>query len=176
MTNLIGDRLAVIIALSVVVACITVPQVNRRSVEGIYRNYALGFSINIPHGLKGTAGDEAGPERGPAIRLASGGKIIVFGEPNGLEWKNPDEGMKYELAHEACGSAKPDISPARIGKLVAVKGSLECDGRVLYMMLVFRTKGGPIYWLRLETDRAHRTEDQEILETVAASFKLIPWR
>ena len=163
-------------ALSLFVACITAAQGNPRSVEGIYRNYALGFSIDIPPGLKGTAGDEAGPERGTTIKLSSGGKIIVFGEPNGLEWKNPEEGVKYELAHEACGATRPEVSPARIGKLAGSKGSLACGDRVLDVRLAFRTKGEPIYWLRLETDRSHRTKDQDILETVAASFKLIPWK
>jgi membrane carboxypeptidase/penicillin-binding protein len=38
-----------------------------RSVEGTYRNPTLGYSINVPRGLKATTGGDAGPERGLTI-------------------------------------------------------------------------------------------------------------
>jgi hypothetical protein len=176
MTKSVGCLLTIQVAFSLLLACMGAIQEKPRSIDGIYRNYALGFSINIPHGLKSVAGDEDGPERGTVIPLPSGGTITVFGEPNSLEWKNPDEGMKHELAGETCASAKPDISRARIGKLIGAKGNLVCGDRALTAMLVFRAKGGPIYWLRLKTDRAHRAEDETVFETVVTSFKLIAWR
>jgi hypothetical protein len=44
------------------------------------------------------------------------------------------------------------------------------------LFLVFRTHGEPIYWLRLDTVRVHASEDEAILETIAASFRLIRWK
>ena len=121
------------------------------------------------------AGDESGPERGVRILLPSGGKIVVFGEPNSLEWKSPKEGMRYELTFAACASDGQEVKQASIGRLSGAKGSLVCGDRVLKVLLAFRTKGGPIYWLRLDTVHTHESEDDAILESIAASFKLIRW-
>jgi hypothetical protein len=147
-----------------------------RSVEGVYRNPALGFSIKIPRGLKGVTGDQDGPERGVRIPLTSGGEIVVFGEPNSLEWKSPEEGVEDLLKNRTCNSGKSEIERARVGKLNGAKGSLICGDRVLKVLLAFRPHGGPIYWIRIETPRVHESEDEGILETVAASFKLIRWK
>ena len=125
--------------------------------------------------MKGMAGDESGPERGVRILLPSGGKIVVFGEPNSLEWKSPKEGMRYELTLAACASNGQEVKQASIGRLSGAKGSLVCGDRVLKVLLAFRTKGGPIYWLRLDTVHTHESEDDAILESIAASFKLIRW-
>jgi len=147
-----------------------------RSVEGTYRNPALGYSIKIPNGMKGVTGDQDGPERGVRISLASGGEIVVFGEPNSLEWKSPEEGVRDLLKSRTCNSGQREIHRARIGKLNGASGSLICGDRVLKTLLAFRSRGGPIYWIQLETSRAHESEDEAILETVAASFKLIRWQ
>ena len=40
-----------------------------RTVQGTYRNLALGYSIEIPRGLRGVMGGQAGPERGIGISL-----------------------------------------------------------------------------------------------------------
>ncbi len=50
-----------------------------------------------------------------------------------------------------------------------------CGDHVMTVILVFRPRGGPVYWLRLETVAAHESEDSAILGRVAASFKLIRW-
>ena len=69
-----------------------------RRVEGTYRNPALGYSIEIPRDLKATTGDQAGPERGLRISLPSGGKIVVFGEPNSLvKLLTPFRGLEAHL-------------------------------------------------------------------------------
>ena len=150
-----------------------------RSVEGTYRNPGLGYSIKIPRGLKGVTGDQDGPERGVRIPLASGGEIVVFGEPNSLEWKSPEEGMEDwmedHLKRPACNSGERKIERARVGRLNGAKGTLICGDRVLKVLLAFRSSGGPIYWIRLETLRVHQSEDEAVLETVAMSFKLIRW-
>jgi len=157
-------------------ACTYVVWGETRSIEGTYSNSALGYSIEIPRGLKGITGDQAGPERGVRISLPSGGEIAVFGEPNSAEYKTPEEGVEAELNLKDCGSGQREVKPALVGKLKGAKGSLVCSDSVLKLLLAFRTKGGPIYWLRLETVRFHESEDETILETIAASFKLIHWK
>ena len=146
-----------------------------RPIEGTYRNPALGYSIRIPEGLKGNTGDQAGPERGVRIPLPSGGQIVVFGEPNSLEWKNPQEGIRWELKDSDCSSTPQEVRPVLVGKLKGAKGGIVCGDNVLNLLLAFRTHGGPIYWLRLETARAHESEDEAVLKRIAASFRLIRW-
>jgi hypothetical protein len=162
-------------AVALLAVCGSIASADLRWVEGTYRNPALGYAITVPRGLKGMTGDQAGPERGLRISLPSGGEIVVFGEPNSFEWKTSEEGVRSVLLNEACASRRQEVLPARIGQLTGAKGSLVCGDRVLKLFLVFRSGGGPIYWLRLQTLRAHESDDSAILEKVAASFKLIRW-
>src|SRR6267143_4410446 len=104
------------------------------SVEDTYRNPALGYSIEIPRDLKATTGDQAGPERGLTISLPSGGKIVVFGEPNSLEWKTPVEGVQAALRREECPSGRQEVTPARVGTLTGAKGGLVCADRVVKLL------------------------------------------
>jgi len=143
-----------------------------RWIEGTYRNPALGYSVRVPRGLRGKTGDQDGPERGIRILLPSGSEVVVFGEPNSMEWKNPEDGVRAELTYETCDSGQPEVKQARVGKLNGAKASLVCGDRILTEILVFRPGGGLIYWIRLETERAHESEDSTILESIAASFKL----
>jgi len=168
-------RVLMTFILLVQLACVGVARPDARWIKGTYRNHALGYSIKIPRGLRGTAGDQAGPERGVRISLASGGEIAVFGEPNSLEWKSPEEGVRAELTHAACASAQQEVKQARVGKLSGAKANFICGDRVLKVFLAFRAGGSPVYWLRLETVRAHELEDDAILESIAASFRLIRW-
>ena len=144
-----------------------------RWITGIYP--ALGFEVQIPHGLKGLTGDQDGPERGVRIALPSSGQIVIFGEPNSAEWSKPADGLRTILEHEACASSKTELSPARVGRLNGSKGILVCGQRVIEALLVFRPGGGPIYWLRLETVREHQSADAVVLANVAATFRLIRW-
>jgi len=165
-------------ALPLQIAWISIVRAESRTVEGTYRNPALGYSIKIPRGLRGVTGDQDGPERGIRIPLASGGEIVVFGEPNSLEWKSPEEGMGDWIDHlkrPTCNSGERKIEPSRVGRLNGAKGTLICGDRVLNVLLAFRSNGGPIYWFRLETLRVHQSEDGAVFETVTASFKLIRW-
>jgi hypothetical protein len=84
------------------------------------------------------------------------------------------EGVRYALAEEECVSGHQDVSPARVGRLIGAAGTLVCNIRVMKTFLVFRSGGGPIYWLRLETASAHKLQDEATLNNVAASFSLIP--
>jgi hypothetical protein len=146
-----------------------------RWIEGTYRNPALGYSMKVPHGLKAVAGDAAGPERGVRIPLPSGGEIVVFGEPNSLEWKNPEEGVRMGIPRSDCATDRQQIRQVKVGQLSGAETRLVCGDRVLRVLLAFRKGGGPIYWLRLETVRSHQSEDEAILNSVAASFKQIHW-
>jgi len=162
--------------LLLMIACANIASAQVRSIEGTYRNPALGYSIQIPRGLKGITGDQDGPERGVKISLPSRGQIVVFGEPNSLEFKSPEDGVREELKLEHCESAQQEILPTAVGKLKGARGRLVCGDRVLNLFLAFRPQGGPIYWLRLETTQAHELEDQTVLRTVVGGFKLIHWK
>jgi hypothetical protein len=154
----------------------TLARGDERWLEGTYRNPALGYSIKVPRGSKAKAGDEAGPERGVTISLPSGGTFVVYGEPDSLEWKNPTEGIHYDLEHEKCPSANSNESSARIGKLAGAQGTLVCGDRIVKVLLAFRSQGGLIYWFRLNTTPGHNAEDIAILRGIVATFRLIPWR
>jgi hypothetical protein len=169
------NRIAGCAGVGLLIAGFAVAHADPRWIEGTYRNHAFGYSIEIPRGLKGLVGDKDGPERGPRIQLHSGGNIVVFGEPNSLEWKTPEEGIRYDLSHEKCESGAEEVSKTRLGKLEGASGSFICKDRVVHVLLVFRPRGEPIYWLRLETTRAHEKEDEAVLANTAASFKLIRW-
>jgi hypothetical protein len=147
-----------------------------RWVIGKYRNPALGYSLVLPHGLKGFTGDQAGPERGVRVRLPSGDVISVWGEPNSSGWKSPAEGIRQELSFEKCPHEPPEISPARVGSLKGAKGRLLCGRHVVMVLLAFRPGGGPIYWLRLDTTSGNEGRDDAALSDIAATFKLIPWQ
>src|ERR1700674_3487496 len=147
------------IAMALLVVFTSVAWAGPRWVVGTYRNPSEGYAIKIPRGLKGSAEQDAGPERGPRISLPSGGHIVVFGEPNTVEHKNPTEGVRAVLAYEKCASGRPEVSQARVGKRGGAKGYLVCRDRVVELLLVFRPGGEPIYSLRLETVRAHKSED-----------------
>lgn len=145
------------------------------SIEGTYRDPTLGYSIRIPSGLKGITGDPDGPERGIRIPLSSDGKIVVFGEPNSAEYNSPKEGAGAELELKGCDLGKREVKPVLVGKLKGAKGALTCGDRELVLPLAFRPRGGPIYWLQIETVRSHQPVNEAILETIASSFRLIPW-
>ena len=156
-------------------ACVAVAQTHPREITGNYENPALGYAIGVPHGLTGTTGDQSGPERGLRISLSSGGTISIWGEPNSLEWKSPEQGVRWGLEQEKC-NARPQVAPTTIGRLHGAEGVLICGDRVLKVILIFRPGGGPIYWLRLETTSEHRLDDESTLNQFAATFKTIPWR
>src|SRR5438445_13643499 len=96
-------------AVAILAACCSIARAAPRWIEGTYRNPALGYAIKLPHGLKGMTGDQAGPERGLRISLSSGGEIVVFSEPNSLEWKTPEEGVRSVLAYETCASRRQEV-------------------------------------------------------------------
>jgi hypothetical protein len=49
--------------------------------------------------------------------LASGGDVVVFGEPKSLGYKNPKEGVDTELMRTDCSSGQREVKPAHVGSL-----------------------------------------------------------
>src|SRR5690349_5401751 len=79
-------------------------------VTGTWKNFATGYSVRIPRGLKAYAGEEDGPHRGIRIVLPSGGEIVTSGEPNSLEWKNPEEGVRHTIGVLNGSACRHDVS------------------------------------------------------------------
>ena len=148
-----------------------------RKVKGLYRNPAEGYALRIPKGLKGIAGDQAAPERGVSIILPSGGEILSIGEPNSLEFKTPEEGVRDSFtSHKDCQPGQGAVTKTKVGKLNGAEGRFVCEKDVYIVLLAFRPGGEPIYWLQLKTDLAHEDADRTILQSVASSFRIIRWQ
>ena len=146
-------------------------------VKGEYRNPAEGYSINIPHGLSAVTGvSGTGAQRGVKISLPSGGTISVWGEPNSLEWKNPSEGVQWELENGECVPQEARPSPVLVGRIEGVQSRAVCKDHVQITILAFRPGGEPIYWFELTTTSANEHQDKAVLDRVAASFKIIRWK
>src|SRR3569832_1084081 len=71
-------------------------------VTGRYFNYAEGFSVAIPQHLPGRHGRSAGPERGVSVPLSDdcAGAVVVYGEPNSLDWRCPSDAISDEVEAE----------------------------------------------------------------------------
>jgi hypothetical protein len=157
----------------IVAPCIAVGA-QERSISGEYRNYAEGFSVKIPSGLRGMAGDQAGPERGVRIPLPSGAFVTIYGEPNSAEYKTAEEGVRDSLSGQCDSEIR--VAAARVGKVPGAKGTIVCGERVIVAMLAFRPGGGPVYWLKLETTNDQAKADEAKLTTIARGFEIIAWR
>jgi len=145
------------------------------TVKGRYRHPGQGFSILVPDEASGLLGGDQRTDNGIRIVLPSGGRIFVFGEANSLEFPTPADGIRWAISAEPKCSGQR-IRDARVGKLSGAGASLSCGDKSIRLLLVFRPGGGPIYWLRLETEAAHEAEDAIFLEKVAGSFKIIRWK
>ena len=117
-----------------------------------------GFSIVIPPETNGLLEGDPAIERGIRLLLPSGGSIFVYGEANSLEWPAPVDGIRWAAAQEPTCSSQ-GIRNERVGKLSGFGVRLSCGEKSIRLLLVFRTGGGPIYWLRLETASAREAED-----------------
>jgi hypothetical protein len=146
-----------------------------RTVKGVYRHPGQGFSVVVPDKATGLLEGDPHTERGVRIALPSGGSIFVYGEANSLEWPTPDDGIRWAMRLEPECSSQ-GIRDARVGKLAGSGTRLSCGDKAIRLLLVFRPGGGPIYWLRLETETAHEAEDANFLERVASSFRIIRWQ
>ncbi|HEY7180156.1 MAG TPA: hypothetical protein VIC84_02005, partial [Blastocatellia bacterium] len=143
-----------------------------------YFNYAQGFSIGIPTALPGRRGQEAGPERGVSIPLASDctSVMVVFGEPNSLEWTRPSGAVKWEI-----GVAKEDDSQAVARRFITRLGKLKAAGVTIRhqttdeletIVVAFRPGGSLFYQARLSTTEKRYSHDLKIFMKVLQGFRL----
>lgn len=151
------------------------------AVDGRYVNYAEGFSVGMPVGLKGKRGQAAGPERGVSIPLSANcvGVIVVYGEPNSAEWANPAVAIVA-----MAGYAQTDNGVVvrryrtKLGRLPAFGATIRYrdSSDIEDLVIAFRPGGGPMYTARLATPNIrYRRDHQRFIETLR-SFRLAPWR
>lgn len=152
-------------------------QEGARVIVGRYHNPAQGFSVRVPRGFRGVAGHQAGPERGVKIHLGEGRRIVVFGEPNSLEWENTAQAARRVI--EADGSAPArtaKVHSGRLGRLAGSRGLRRSASGVLEVVVAFRPGGSPVYWARLESDGEHFPHDQTVFRKVVRSFRTEQWK
>ena len=147
-----------------------------------YFNYAEGFSIAIPTGLLGRRGQAAGPERGVSIPLSRDctSVVVVYGEPNGLEWATPADAIGWEI-----DTAKGDDPQAvarrfitRLGKPKAAGVTIRhhtADEREI-IVVAFRPGGGPVYKAMLSSTGRRYSHERKIFMEVLQGFRLEAWR
>ena len=147
-----------------------------------YFNYAEGFSVAIPSGLQGRAGQDAGPERGVAVPLSRDctGVVVVYGEPNSLEWPTPADAITWEVQTQTKDAPQAEIQRyrTRLGKLKAAGVTVKrgATSEVEDIVVAFRPGGGPVYTARLSTTGKRYKQDREVFRKVLRGFRLEAWR
>src|SRR5262245_27500981 len=145
-----------------------------QDVHETYRLPAMGFSVVVPPGAKRVRDGDPATERGVRMVLPSGGGIVVFGEPNSLEYRTPAARIRGVRAMEAnCSAGR--VASVRVGRLDGAGARVLCGEQVIRYALAFRPGGGPIYWSRLDTTVAHESEGAKTFEAAKASFRIIRW-
>lgn len=153
-----------------------------RAVSGRYANYAEGFSVAMPTGLKGRIVPVDGPQRGVSVPLSQdcAGVLTVDGEPNSLEWATPADAItdQVELWIKRDPQAKVEKYSTRLGKLKAVGTAIHhrTTNDVEEAVIAFRPGGGPVYTALLRTTKARYRRDRERFQEVLRSFRLEPRR
>ena len=147
-----------------------------------YFNYAEGFSVAIPKGLRGRRGQSAGPERGVSIPLSRDctGVVVVYGNPNSLEWRSPAAAIveKAESAIKDDPQAEVRRYMTRLGRLKAagVNVRRRANSQVEETVVAFRPGGGPVYTARLRTTVARYKRDRAVFRAVLRGFRIEDWR
>jgi hypothetical protein len=151
------------------------------AVGGRYVNYAEGFSVGMPAGLKGKRGQAAGPERGVSIPLSANclGVIVVYGEPTSVEWANTAVAVAQRAEY-----ALPDNGvvarryKTRLGRLPASGATIRYrdSSDIEDLIIAFRPGGGPMYTARLGTTTVRYRRDHRRFLEVLRGFRLEPWR
>lgn len=155
------------------VLALSLPQVPRTA-KGEYRLPARGFAVDVPRAATGLLEGDPAVERGIRIALPSGSSVFVYADMNALEWRTPAEGVRWITSTHA--DCKADaVSDAKVGPLVGAGTRLLCGEDVVRYALGFRPGGGPIYWLRLETNPRQEAAETLAFNRIAASFRLIRW-
>ncbi len=151
-------------------------------VTGRYTNFSEGFSVQVPSAFVGRRGAQSGPERGVSIALTPNcdAFIVLYGEPNSLEWKAPQEGLERMVAEatEADASVTFRKHTAKLGGLPAAAVTMTQSGtdRIEEAVMAFRPHGGPVYTATLVSSKDRYRQDKATLEQVLSTFRLEPWR
>lgn len=150
------------------------------TVTGRYVNYAEGFSVAIPRGLTGRRGQAAGPERGVSIPLSSDCErvVVVYGFPNSLEWRTPEEAIAGQVALARADSLQEITRYQAVLAGVRVPGvSLQLGAGEVEDFVVHLHQGrGRLYWAHLVSTKTHYTRDREQFLGMLATFRFEPWR
>ena len=148
-------------------------------VSGRYVNYAEGFSVGIPAGLKGKRGQAAGPERGFSIPLSANcaGIIAVDGEANSLEWANALVAATA-MASYAEGGVVLRRYRTKLGRLPAAGTTIRYHGTsdIDDIVVALRPGGALVYTARLATTGDRYRLDHRRFTEVLRRFRLEPWR
>lgn len=157
-------------------------QCKGRIISERYFNNAEGFSLAIPSGLRGRTGQDDGPERGVSIPLSPdcNGVVVVYGEPNSLEWSKPADSIKWEVDSAVEDDPQSEIQQykTRLGKLKAAgvtirhRANFEVMDRVVALCL----GGGQVYTAILSTTKARYKKDHNVFRKVLRGFRLESWR
>lgn len=150
-------------------------------VHGRYVNYAEGFSVGMPVGLKGKRGQAAGPERGVSIPLSGNclGVVVLYGEPNSVEYPTPSAAVTRisEYARSDNGVVARRYR-TKLGRLPAAGATIRYRGKsdIEDVVIAFRPRGGPMYTARLATTVVRYRRDHRRFMEVLRRFRLEPWR
>lgn len=157
-------------------------QCTGRTVSKRYFNHAEGFSVAIPNDLKGRAGQAAGSERGVAFPLSQDctGVVVVFGEPNSLEWPAPTDALTWLARTHTEGDSQAKVRRywTRLGKLKAAGVTIhhQATSDVEDIVVAFRPGGGPVYTAHLATTGTRYKQDRRSFKKLLRGFRLEPWR
>ena len=165
------SQAAAVLTLALVIAAPQPPRI----VQGQYRLPAKGFAVVVPRNATGLLEGDPAVERGIRIALTSSGNVFVYGEMNSLEWRTPTEGVQSLAQSADAECVISPVSDARVGTLVGAGARVLCGAQVIRYALAFRPGGGPIYWVRLETNTRQEAAETKVFEQIAASFRLIRW-
>jgi hypothetical protein len=152
------------------------------SISNRYTNYAEGFSIAIPRGYQGRRGQAAGPERSVSIPLSHdcAGVVVVYGEPNSLEWSRPAEAISWKIDTVAKGDSQAEVRryTTRLGNLKAAAVTVRhsATSEVEEFVVAFRPGGGPVYMAMLSTTETRYKQDSYVFRKVLRGFRLTAWR
>lgn len=153
-----------------------------RIISNRYFNYAEGFSLGMPRGFKGRAGQAAGPERGVSIPLSHdcSGVVVVDGAPNSFEWLKPIAATKWQI--DSASKYDPNVKVqqyrTRLGKLKAAGVTIrhQATAEVEEIVIAFRPGGAIVYTARLSTNNSRYTRDDRLFRKVLRAFRLEAWR
>jgi len=106
--------------------------------------------------------------------------MVVFGEPNSLEWATPADAISWrtETAKEDDPQAVARRFITRLGKLKAAGVTIRHHTTDEWEALVvaFRPGGSPVYQATLSATGKRYSRDRKIFMKALQSFRLEAWR